>query len=270
VIFQSIFVCSGIYPNNYLIEESCQEALALENYLYNGGNLYLEGGDVWFYDPHYQGGHDFGNYFGIYASSDGGSNIGPVGGEIGTFTSSMTFIYNGENRNIDHLEPVNSGFIILKDTDDLYNCGIANNTGTYNTVGTSFELAGLVDGTGNSTKEALLDSIMYFFGVGTSSVEELPIVDIQKKLLSAYPNPFRENIVISMFLPENSNSFLRIFDITGRLVKDFNILSSTSDQNISYTWDGRDNNGQRVRNGVYLIILDSDRDKTIKKIIAVE
>lgn len=50
-MYQAIFVCVGIYSNNYIIGASSSEASALVDYLNNGGHMYLEGGDVWFYDP---------------------------------------------------------------------------------------------------------------------------------------------------------------------------------------------------------------------------
>jgi len=268
-MYQSIFVCVGIYSDNYLIGASSQEAMALESYLNNGGNVYLEGGDVWYYDPQYQGGYDFGPFFGINATADGASDMGPIAGETGTFTSGMSFTYSGENSYMDHLSPTGSGFIVFKDTDNSYNCGIANDAATHNTFGCSFELSGLNNGTGNSTKEALLDSIMVFFGVTSSAVEELPTVNIQHPILRAYPNPFRESIEINMQIPANSISTLEIFDISGRLVKN-TMFSSNSSQNITFTWDGRDNRGERVRSGVYIITFESDDYKILKKIIAVE
>jgi hypothetical protein len=96
--YQAVFVCVGIYSNNYVIDASSAEALALVDFLENhSGRIYLEGGDVWYYDPPYQGGYDFGPLFGINAESDGTGDLYTAAGQPGTFTEGMSFSYDGEN-----------------------------------------------------------------------------------------------------------------------------------------------------------------------------
>jgi len=162
--YGAIFVCLGIYPNKYVINAASAEASALVSYLNNGGRVYMEGGDVWYFDPQY-GGYNFCPLFGINAVSDGGSNLGPVVGESGTFTDGMNFTYGGENNSIDNINATGSGFLIFHDGDNAYNCGVANDSLTYRTVGTSFELGLLNDSTPPSTRAVLLTSIMEFFGI---------------------------------------------------------------------------------------------------------
>ncbi len=164
-LYRAIFVCCGMYGNKHMIGSASAEASALVSYLNNGGRMYLEGGDVWYFDPEY-GGYDFGPLFGINAVSDGGDNLGPVVGESDAFTNGMNFTYGGENVWVDHINPTGTGFLIFHDGDDAYNCGVANKAGMYRTVGTSFELGLLNDGTAPSTRAVLLDSIMDFFGIG--------------------------------------------------------------------------------------------------------
>jgi len=166
-LYHAVFVCCGIYPNRYVIGSGSQEAATLVDFLENQeGRVYLEGGEVWFYDPLYQGGYDFGPLFGIDAVADGSGDLGPVLGEAGTFTHGMDFGYEGENNYIDHIDPTGTGFLVFEDGNNAYNCGVANDPGTYRTVGTSFELGLLTDGTAPSTRAVLLDSIMQFFGIG--------------------------------------------------------------------------------------------------------
>jgi len=165
-IYQSVLVCVGIYPSNHVISSGGPEAAALVDYLENqGGRVYLEGGDIWYYDPPWMGGYDFGPLFGIDAIADGTSDLGPVLGESGTFTDAMNFTYSGENSYMDHINATGTGFLIFHDGNNAYNCGVANDPGTYRTVGTSFELGLLNDATPPSTRTALLDSIMKFFGI---------------------------------------------------------------------------------------------------------
>lgn len=164
--FQSVFVCVGVYPNNHVIQSGSADAQALSDYLTNGGKMYLEGGDVWYYDPLYQGGYNFAPLFGLNAYADGSGDMGTLEGLSGTFTEGMSFPYGGENNWMDHIQQQASGsFNIFRNLSPFYYCGVAYDNGTRRTVGTSFELGGLNDGPPPSTKAALLDSIMHFFGI---------------------------------------------------------------------------------------------------------
>ena len=118
--YQSVIVCVGIYSNNYVINSGSQQANTLVDFLQNqDGRVYLEGGDLWYYDPMW-GGHDFGPLFGINAVDDGDDDLGPVVGESNAFTTGMSFAYGGENSWIDHINPSGSGFLIFHDGDEAF------------------------------------------------------------------------------------------------------------------------------------------------------
>jgi hypothetical protein len=164
--YQSVFVCLGVYPNRRTIPNGSAEAAALIGYITGGGKCYMEGGEVWYGDPSSASGFIFAPYFGIKPLADGTSDLGPVVGESGTFTNTMYFAgYTGENNDIDRIDSTNTGFVIFRDGNNSYNCGVANQHVVYRTVGMSFELGLLTDATPPSTREALLGSIMSFFGI---------------------------------------------------------------------------------------------------------
>jgi len=272
-LYNAIFVCVGIFANNYVIGESSSEATALVDYLNNGGNLYIEGGDFWYYDPLYMGGYDFGPLFGIQAISDGTGDLGPVVGESGTFTSQMNFNYTGENSYIDHINPTGSGFLIFRDGNNNYNCGVANDAGIYKTVGTSFELGGLVDGSGVSTRAVLLDSIMHFFGIFSTGIDEISDVNVKAPILKLYPNPFSKLMTISFGKVHGAKSIdLKIYDATGRLVRSFPIINLCNPNKsvVSVCWDGKDDSGHKVSSGIYFVTLETEDFRDTKKVIVVE
>ncbi|MFQ5799374.1 MAG: choice-of-anchor D domain-containing protein, partial [Bacteroidota bacterium] len=68
---QYLFVVLGQFPANFVVSNGSAEATTIEDFIANGGKVYMEGGDVWFYDPQFAGGHDFGPTFGISAVDDG-------------------------------------------------------------------------------------------------------------------------------------------------------------------------------------------------------
>jgi len=269
-MYRAIFVCCGVYSNNYRIAVNGQEATALTSYINNGGTVYMEGGEVWYYDP-LVGGHNFCSLFGLQGIADGASDMGPVVGQTGRFTQGMNFSYSGENNYMDHINPT-TGILIFVDGNNAYNCGVAYNAGSYRTVGTSFEIGGLVDANAPSTKRALLDSIMHFFGIFAVGNEEgiaenNPFSTSQ--VLKLYPNPFKSSAGIRIQLAPiaNTKASLKIFNTAGSCVKSFSIGNSSQAKNLF--WNGRDNSGARLPAGVYFVNLELDNKSVIKRIILV-
>jgi subtilisin family serine protease len=171
--YECVWVFLGIYPDNYVMESGSPEATALANYIQNGGRCYMEGGDVWYYDPGI-GGYNFAPLFGINPTSDGSGDLSTIQGVSGTFTEGMSFSYGGENNWIDHIDATGTGYVIFSNLSPSYNCGVANDAGIYRTVGTSFELGGLQDGSFPSTRENLVASIMNFFFAGVPDIDVTP------------------------------------------------------------------------------------------------
>ncbi|NOR17874.1 T9SS type A sorting domain-containing protein [candidate division WOR-3 bacterium] len=270
-LYQIVLVCVGIYSSNYIIDAGSAEAAALVDFLENqDGLMYLEGGDVWYYDP--PSGYDFGPLFGIDAISDGTSDLYTVAGQSGTFTEGMSFSYGGENSYIDHLKSTGTGYVIFRNASNTDSCGVANDPGTYKTVGTSFELGLLTDGSPPSTREALLDSIMNFFGITTGIAEDdkgLAGLPMKTMLNALYPNPFRRMTVIRFSIGQGAESIeLKIYDAAGRLVKDFSHLALDALRPTQIIWDGTDQNDRKVPAGVYFVDFRAgDYKKTEKAIL---
>ncbi len=269
-LYQAVLVCVGMFPNNHTIYDDSPEAVALANFLENsGGRVYLEGGDVWYYDV-LVGGYDFGPLFGINGIDDGSENLGPVVGESNTFTTGMNFDYGGENAYVDHIDSTNGSFRIFHDSDDNYYCGVAHNPGSYITVGTSFELGLLIDGSAPSTREVLLDSIMKFFGISTTpgieEKEEFTGVPLKTILHALYPNPGVRRFTIRYDIAYKSMVSLRLYDVTGRLVR---ILAHGVYNPGSYTivWNGRDNMDRTLPAGIYFVHLETDDYEKVAKAI---
>ena len=146
----AVFVLLGIYSNNYAIGSS--ESDLLVEYLNAGGKVYMEGGDTWNYDTQTPA-HAM---FNINAPSDGTGDLSNVTGL--DFLSGMNWSYSGENNYIDHLTPVAPAVSLFNS--GSYDCGIAYDSGTYKTIGTSFEITGL-SGT-NSLDDAVEGILNYF------------------------------------------------------------------------------------------------------------
>ncbi|MBI4181511.1 MAG: hypothetical protein HY520_00895 [Candidatus Aenigmarchaeota archaeon] len=184
--YRSVFVLLGVYPNNYVFPPHSPEEALLVDFLDRGGNLYLEGGDVWAFDfdP-----RNLKPYFNINGIADGDADLFLVEGVQGTFASGMGFAYAGENEFIDRIAPFPpAAYSILRNPAKNYVIGVAHAAGTYKTIGTSFEFGGLVDSP-QGTKLALAREIMEFFGIPPSLKGIIPTSPLATPFSSLDPNP---------------------------------------------------------------------------------
>ncbi len=165
--YDAVFVLVGMYPSNYVFSAGSPEAAALVSYLDQGGNVYLEGGDIWCWDSEPA---TLKSYFHVSPEGDGTGDLLTVGGVAGTFTEGMTFSYTGENSYVDHLGATAPAFEVLTNATVGYGCAVAHDGGTYRTVAASFELGGLVDAAPPSTRQELVGRILEHFGLGDSGL----------------------------------------------------------------------------------------------------
>jgi Tol biopolymer transport system component len=80
------------------------------------------------------------------------------------------------------------------------------------------------------------------------------------------PNPFRSKTNIRYAIPIECQVDLDIFDITGRILKTL-VNNKQKPDYYTITWDGRDNNGKRVSQGIYFYTLRADGKLMKKKML---
>ena len=73
---------------------------------------------------------------------------------------------------------------------------------------------------------------------------------------NCWPNPFNPRTTISYNLPVTSRISLRIFDISGRLVKTLLNGEMVEAGGKEIVWRGRDNSGRQAASGTYFYRLD--------------
>jgi hypothetical protein len=169
--YQTIFLCLGTYSDNHVLTQT--EAAPFLDFLNNGGKLYLEGGDTWYYDQLYNG-TTLHPLFNIHGLNDGYDDLLAINGKAGTLAEGFSFFFSGENSYIDRIEPVEPAYTIMNNSSPEYEVAIANDAGTYRTIGSSFEFGGLLDNMG-STKKNLMKKYLTFFGMEPiSAIPEIP------------------------------------------------------------------------------------------------
>ena len=97
-----------------------------------------------------------------------------------------------------------------------------------------------------------------------SSIEESPLTQVH--LMQVSPNPFNNKVNIKYGNTQSRPDILtlKIYDITGRLVKHFTNLRNAPCAQVS--WDGTDDGNRRVPSGVYLLELQIGANKETEHI----
>jgi flagellar hook assembly protein FlgD len=73
--------------------------------------------------------------------------------------------------------------------------------------------------------------------------------------VKAYPNPFSDLLYISFSVPDDGATKIRIFDITGKLVKIL-VDKDCEKGNHIITWDGKNEEGETVSHGLYFYLVE--------------
>lgn len=111
-----------------------------------------------------------------------------------------------------------------------------------------------------------------------SDIATLNLGYVQDKPLildNNYPNPFgRASDAVthfSYYLKSHSDVSILIFNVGGKKVKEFSIPAGLPGArkgfNCAQTWDGRDEQGDYVLNGVYLYVVKVGKNKEVKKLV---
>ncbi len=91
--------------------------------------------------------------------------------------------------------------------------------------------------------------------------------------LTIHPNLFKNQCVIKFQIPNNS-AFreprsaisLKVYDVSGRVVKDFSRLTINGERSTIF-WDGKDNSDKKLPAGIYFVHLETGDYKKIEKAI---
>ena len=85
--------------------------------------------------------------------------------------------------------------------------------------------------------------------------------------LIVFPNPFNESTNITFSLSEETTVNIDIYNFQGEIVKSFQRNKKFKYGNHSFSWDGKDNFGNSLSNGMYYIQLKTSNKTIGRKII---
>ncbi|MCK4361474.1 MAG: T9SS type A sorting domain-containing protein, partial [Bacteroidales bacterium] len=263
--YKSLFISLGIFFSNY--ELSSAQGQKLAEYLENGGMIYMEGRETWLNDTQTQV-HPM---FKMNVVEDNWFALDTIYGIAETFSDGMKFEYYTDNVFLNYIfESDPSAYVIFQSQPVSYACQVAYDAGSYKTIGSSIEFGALLDNEDPSTKEILFKKYLDFFGIeeNTSDINENKnISDITASI--NYPNPFKTQTTIEFFLNSNSKVKLSIYNINGQ------IITTLSNKifikgNHKIIWDGKDNSGKNVSEGIYFYKLQSEKFIEANKMILIK
>ena len=115
-----------------------------------------------------------------------------------------------------------------------------------------------------------LDSELRYAKRGPTTGVETELADrrFSYRLFQNSPNPCREFTSINYQLPEPGHTTLRVYDISGRLVRTL-VDGRKETGHHTIHWDGRDGNGDLVPSGVYFYRMEVGEYRAAKKLLLV-
>ncbi len=260
--YQSVILCLGIQFTYH--ELTAFQSLTLEEYLDQGGNLYMEGRVVWQQDMQWS---IFDRFKIETITSPGLYEI--LDGVDSTFTEGLSY----ENTAAQpfcyyYLEPEPPAFSIFTGREYPNCAAVAYDAGIYKTIGTIFELGALAS-TDSCELETFMQEVLDFFGViqSTLGIEDIPSGE-NFQVIQNYPNPFSYHTSIPLVLDNESVVEAKIYDLQGRRIFDL-LQSSVLEEGMhSLNWNATANDGNQVPGGIYIYrIIVNGRPYTGKMIL---
>ncbi len=198
-------------------------------------------------------------------------NIETVFGEPATVSEGLDYNYlyqQPPDNLLDNIE-ANGGVLFFKSQDGLGR-GVSNEgpSSTYRTIHASLIFGALVNGI--HTKNELMQSYVDYL-TGNTAVEEYAEDLIGEQSLSISPNPFSKLTNISFEVDSRQKSVvsIKMYDISGRLVKFFDSLPSALGP-MRVTWDGTDNSGRHVSSGTYIVRVTTDQGAVNRTVVLID
>ncbi|MCX7785668.1 MAG: T9SS type A sorting domain-containing protein [candidate division WOR-3 bacterium] len=99
----------------------------------------------------------------------------------------------------------------------------------------------------------------------TYGIQENLFSTTKIQLLSSYPNPFSNRIMINYFIPYTTFATISVYDVTGRKIHTLH-QGSTKPGWHTLSWNGVNNNGKKITTGIYFVKLTALGQSLCKKI----
>jgi len=153
--------------------------------------------------------------------------------------------------------------------DNAYTCSVANDAGTYKTIGCYFEFSALQGINPESTLPKLMQKYLDFFDIMRDAIgiEEHSDTSNNRKI-TVYPNPANDKVTFLFSKTGNLQTEISIFDINGKKVADVFDNSQLNNKIHVAEWNLNNIYGKKVRAGLYIAkLMDEKEVRTVKIIV---
>jgi flagellar hook assembly protein FlgD len=148
-----------------------------------------------------------------------------------------------------------------------YACGIWLDNLIYKSFFISFDISQF---TNDDNINMLISDAINWFGVSVDIDE--PEIEVSNNVFSLsqnYPNPFsakegNSQTTISYNIPGNGNVTIEVYNIRGQKIKTL-VSEYKTAGTYQVSWNGKNNNGKLVNNGIYLYKIKSEEFTATKK-----
>jgi len=132
----------------------------------------------------------------------------------------------------------------------------------------------ILDARGNSIGQAKLHHVTPEELARAYILSTLNILPAETQLLPNYPNPFNPETWIPFQLSEDANVTISIYDVAGSLIRTLHVGERDAGSYVSKEkaahWNGKNEAGERVANGVYFYTLQAGQFRATRKMLVVE
>jgi hypothetical protein len=132
-----------------------------------------------------------------------------------------------------------------------------------NTSGSSVRVFDIDD---NGLSEVIISgndaTRIYEYQVG---ITEATNTAVQTLSLDIHPNPFVQSLSIKFQNPGEKEVTIKVYDITGRLVK--TLHKGITNQGCTLIWHGDDEQGKAVARGVYFVRFETPEQSIAKQVV---
>jgi len=260
--FEAIFCLFGWAPNAFIPEPGSLEYNLLNQYLENGGKVYIEGDLPWDID------YSLWSKFGAICPYNTLAYIEAIKFDINSL--SMTWQYNQNDPWATPLMPysesANELFYTFNSSHPNFSIGIYNSNGYFRTIASSFALSSIEEGEYGikDMVTVILDTLDVLNLLPTPCSD--PYLSPVISRIITMPNPFSSQLSFSFETKEPITAQIQIFNLRGQKIRTIQSeVLKAGKQNV--IWDGCDAQGKPVPTGIYLWRIDNSRTSQCGKVI---
>lgn len=109
----------------------------------------------------------------------------------------------------------------------------------------------------------------------SEAVVVVPITDVEDRiapgvaLRAVAPNPFADRAAIEFELPRATRVALSVLDVHGRTVRTLSAGSSWAAGRHRLEWDGADAHGRPTAAGIYLVAIEADGERALRRVVRI-